>query len=111
MRNDRTTNFLLFVIALALVALALRPYVVPAIAKADTSSAYPLHIEPGVQMLRAPDGTSQVYGMVMVDMRDGKIWGFPTLTTSVYPVEVGSSKPPVSHPFLLGTFAFSDTGK
>ncbi len=111
MKKDGTTNFLLFVIAIALIALAARPYFAPVVTKADTSSAYPLHIEPGVQMLRSPDGTSQVYGMVVVDMRNGKIWGFPTLTTSVYPVDVGSTKPPVSHPFLMGTFAFSDTEK
>ncbi len=62
-------------------------------------------------MLRSPDGTTQVYGRMMVDLRNGKVWGFPTLSTSPYPVDVGSTKSPVSHPFLLGTFDFSDTDK
>lgn len=108
MKANTVTNFLLLVIAIALIAIAARPLFAPRAAKADTSGYYPVFIEPGVQMLRAPDGTSQVYGRVIVDLRNGQIWGFPTTTTAVYPVNVGSSKPPVSHPFLLGTFALQD---
>jgi hypothetical protein len=106
-----TTNFLLFVIAIALVAIAIRPLRVPQTAHADSSGVYPFYIEPGVVMLRSPDGTSQVYGRMMVDLRNGKVWGFPTLSTSPFPIDVGSTKPPVSHAFLLGTFDFSDTDK
>jgi hypothetical protein len=31
-------------------------------------------------MLRAPNNGRQVLGKVMVDPRNGNIWGFPTLT-------------------------------
>ena len=44
-------------------------------------------------------------------MQNGKVWGFPTTAMTVYPQDVSSPKPPVSHPFLLGIFAFEDTQK
>jgi hypothetical protein len=105
-------NLLLLVIAIALVAIALKPLRSPAPAQASTNTGfYPLYIEPGVQMLRSPVGAEQVYGKVVVDLRTGKIWGFPTLTQSTYPIDIGSNKPPVSHPMFLGTFAFEDMDK
>jgi hypothetical protein len=49
---------------------------------------------------------------MVVDMRSGKIWGFPTTTQDPYPVNQMSSAPPTSHhPFLLGTLALGDTNK
>jgi hypothetical protein len=71
-----TTNFLLLVIAVALIAIAARPYIDPSPARAQTTSAHPFYVEPGVQMLRAPDGSSQIYGKVVVDLLNGKVWGF-----------------------------------
>ncbi len=111
MRKDATTNVLLLVIAIALIAIAARPLRTPHAAHAQTSEAYPVFIEPGTQMLRSPDGTQNVYGRMVVDLQSGQIWGFPTLNSAPYPVDIGSTKPPVSHPFLLGTFAFSDMYK
>jgi hypothetical protein len=119
MKNSVTTNVLLLIIAIVLIAIAAKPLWYPHPAQAQTqtqaqpddAAPYPLYIEPGTQMLRAPDGTTQVYGRVMVDMQNGKIWGFPTTAMTVYPQDVSSPKPPVSHPFLLGTFAFEDTQK
>ncbi len=111
MKNLATTNILLLLIAIALMAIAIEPLRQPHPTQAQNSAPYPLYIEPGTQMLRSPDGTSQVYGRVMVDLQDGKIWGFPTLTMAAYPVDISSTKPPVSHPFLLGTFALADTEK
>jgi len=111
MRTDKTTNILLLVIAIALIGIAVRPLFAPRAARADAASAYPIFIEPGVQMLRSPDGTTQVYGKVVVDLQNGKVWGFPTLTSAVYPVDISSTKPPVSHPFLLGTFDFAGMEK
>jgi len=99
-------------IAIALLVIAARPLLAPSTAKADDGSgAYPVFIEPGVQMLRSPDGTGQVYGRVVVDLRNGKVWGFPTTTSAVYPIDIGSTKPPISHPFLLARFALSDMDK
>jgi hypothetical protein len=111
MENARLRTLLLTLIAGALIAIAIRPYMAPDVALAQSPSPYPLYIEPGTQMLRAPDGSRQVYGRVVVDMRTGKIWGFPTFTSDTYPVDVMDPKPKTSHPFVLGKFAFEDTDK
>ena len=36
-------------------------------------------------MLKSSDGSKQLYGRMVVDLRTGKIWGFPTYTTDPYP--------------------------
>jgi hypothetical protein len=111
MKNDRVTKILLSVIAIALIAIAIRPYVVPGPAHAQSGAAYPVFIEPGVQMLKTSDGRKQVYGRVVVDLRTGKIWGFPTISTDPYPFNALNSKPQTSQPFELGRFAFEDMDK
>lgn len=108
MRSQSLTNFLLLIIAVALIAIAVRPLFLPAPAQAQLTSPYPLYIEPGTQNLRVPDGSGQVFGRVVVDMRTGKIWGFPTNTLDPYPVNSVETKPQVSHPFVLGRFAFEE---
>jgi hypothetical protein len=110
MRKDGVTNFLLLLIAVALIAIAGKRYIDPAPAEAQTS-AHSFYIEPGVQMLRMPNGSGQVYGKVVVDMRNGKIWGFPTGSLNPYPSYPTDNKPTVSRPFALGRFAFEDTDK
>jgi hypothetical protein len=110
MKKDALTNVLLSLIAIALIAIAIRPYIDPPLAEAQ-SSAHSFYIEPGVQMLRAPNGTSQVYGKMVVDLRTGKIWGFPTGSLNPYPSNPMDAKPVVSRPFELGKFAFEDTDK
>jgi hypothetical protein len=116
MKNPATTNILLLVIALALIAIAARPYILPRAVRAQlappqTTASDPLYIEPGTVMLRSLDGNTQVFGKMVVDMNTGSIWGFPTLTGQPYPVDISSSKPPVSHPMFLGTFAFGDINR
>jgi hypothetical protein len=108
LRRDPVTNVLLLVIAIALVSIAARPYVEPVRAEAQSLPARLLYIEPGVQMLRAPDGSSQVYGKVVVDLRSGKIWGFPTGSLDPYPSSPIDNKPTISKPFALGRFALED---
>jgi hypothetical protein len=110
MKSDLVSKLLLSVIAMAMVAIAIRPYIAPGAAHAQ-STAYPVYIEPGVQMLKTSDGSKQVYGRMVVDLRTGKIWGFPTMTTDPYPFNALSSKPQTSHPFELGRFAFEDMDK
>jgi hypothetical protein len=107
MRRENLTVLLLLMIAVALVAIALQPLLSPHTAEAQ-STAYPFYIEPGSEMLRAPDGSKQVYGKVVVDMRNGKIWGFPTNAPQSYPSNGLQNKPPTSRPFELGRFAFED---
>jgi hypothetical protein len=111
MKKPTFTDILLLLIAVSLMVIALRPYVRPRSAQADSGQPYPLYIEPGTQMLRAPDGSKQLYGRVMIDMRNGKVWGFPTTGTDTYPTNAMDSKPQVSHPFVLGRFAFEDIEK
>lgn len=110
MKSDVVSKLLLSVIAIAMVAIAIRPYIAPGAAHAQ-STAYPVYIEPGVQMLKTSDGSKQVYGRMVVDLRTGKIWGFPTMTTDPYPFNALNSKPQTSHPFELGRFAFEDMDK
>jgi hypothetical protein len=47
----------------------------------------------------------------VVDMRNGKIWGFPTNAPQSYPSNGLQNKPATSRPFELGRFAFEDTNK
>jgi hypothetical protein len=111
MKNDSVTKLLLSVIAMALMAIAIRPYIAPRPAHAQNGAAYPVFIEPGVQMLKSSDGKKQVYGRVVVDLRTGKIWGFPTITTDPYPFNALNGKPQTSQPFELGRFAFEEMDK
>lgn len=111
MKSRTVTNLLLLVNGLGLLVVAGRPLIAPGKVEAQYSSGYPFYVEPGVVMLRAPDGSRQVYGRMMIDMRTGKIWGFPTNTQDPYPVNVVDSKPQTSHPFLLGRFALEDADK
>jgi hypothetical protein len=108
MKPDRQTKVLLLAIAILLALIALRPVLVPTMAHADSGGGYPVFVEPGVVMLRAPDGSKQVLGKVVVDLRNGNVWGFPTLSPDPYPATGSSSKPPVSHPFLLGNYSLAD---
>jgi hypothetical protein len=111
MRKSAVTNFLLLMIAIALTAIAARLYIDPATVQAQSTPVHSLYIEPGVQMLRKPDGSGQVYGKVMIDLRSGKIWGFPTGSPDPYPTNAMDNKPQTSRPFVLGKFAFEDTDK
>jgi hypothetical protein len=109
--NPLITNLLLGTIAAALVSIAVRPYVEPNVVHAQARNGGDFYIEPGVQMLRMPDGRGQVFGKVIVDLRNGKIWGFPTYSQDVYPTNLKNGKLPVSQPFALGQFALDETSK
>ena len=111
MKPDCQTNALLFVIAILLALIALRPVLKPTTAHADSNEGHPVFVEPGVVMLRAPDGSKQVLGKVIVDLRNGNVWGFPTLSPDPYPTIGSGTKPQVSHPFLLGNYALADTDR
>lgn len=66
-----------------------------------------LYIEPGTTILRNVDGSGGVQGKVVIDRRNGDIWGFPTRTSAPYPVAPTSHEPPISKPMYLGRFDFS----
>jgi hypothetical protein len=109
MRLDWTVKALLALAVLFLGMIALRPLLQPAPVMAQTDEAHRFYVEPGVTLLRKPDGLSQVYGKMFVDMRTGDIWGFPTTDSqSPYPVNPTNSAPPKSHPMYLGKFLLSE---
>jgi len=106
------TNTMLTFIAVFLGLIAFREYSSPAVANAQTQDVYPFYIEPGTRTLRAPDNSTQVLGKVVVDLRNGNIWGFPTSSPEPYPIDVtGNTKTPTSKPFLLGKFDFAATNR
>jgi hypothetical protein len=107
MKPINTTNVLLSIIALLLFAIAIRPFKSPEPVQAQVSSSN-VFIEPGVHMLRAPDNRRQVLGKVVVDLRNGRVWGFPTNGQQPYLMNTVTSRIEVSHPFELGRFALED---
>jgi len=100
------TTCLLTVIAALLAVIAFRPFTSPVAASAQSDYRY-LYIEPRTTTLRNPNGSAQVEGKVVIDMRNGNIWGFPTLSSAPYPVDNTKNEPPVSAPIYLGKFDFS----
>jgi len=111
MNLDRFIKALLVVIAVLLGMLVLRPIVQPEPVRAQADEGYPFYVEPGYTTIRKPDGTAQMYGKVVIDMRNGDIWGFPTLVQGPYPVDAAQTKPPKSSPMYLGKFMFSEASR
>jgi len=111
MNVDRFTRVMLVVIAALLGLIALRPLAQPVPVRAQAEDGYPFYVEQGYTMLRKPDGTAQVYGKMVIDMRTGDIWGFPTLTQSPYPIDSAQTKPPKSSPMYLGKFMFNEAAR
>jgi hypothetical protein len=111
LKIDIVTRLALIAIAVSLIVIVFRPLATPPLVEAQTGAPYPFYIEPGYLMLRSPDGSQQVLGKMVIDMRNGKIWGFPTLGDSPYPVDIMTKTPPTSHPIFLGRLAFADTEK
>ncbi|MGE0406826.1 MAG: hypothetical protein AB7O65_11045 [Candidatus Korobacteraceae bacterium] len=107
MTRDTTFHLLLAVIAILLAVLAFGPLVSPPAANAAPEEAPHFYIEPGTTTLRSPGGDRSVIGKVVVDLRNGNVWGFPTLTSAPYPVDSTKPAPPVSQPIYLGKYDFS----
>ena len=108
MNTLKTTNLLLAAIALLLLALVLRPVRTPEPVLAQSADTN-YFFEPGTFLVRAPDNSQQVYSKVVVDLSNGRVWAFPTLTPAPYPSDPVYSKPQTSHPFEVGRFALEDT--
>jgi hypothetical protein len=110
MKSLKITNLLLAAIAFLLLGLVLRPMRVPDPVLAQSSDT-DYFFEPGTFLVRAPDNSQQVYAKVVVDLRNGRVWAFPTLTPAPYPSDPIYNKPQTSHPFEIGRFALEDTKK
>ena len=108
MNLDRSVKTILLLIVVLLGVLVFRPLVQPVPAHAQADDGYPFYVEPGYTMIRKPDGTAQMYGKMVIDMRNGDVWGFPTLAQGPYPVDTAKTTPPKSYPIYLGKFMFSD---
>lgn len=104
MKCDRFCKTMLVVIAALLAAIAFRPFFAPPAASAQSAERAWLAFEPGVTTIRTPDNRTQVWGKVAVDLRNGNIWGFPTLQNDPYPRDPTQTEPPVSHPLYLGRY-------
>jgi hypothetical protein len=104
---DRLTKLLLGIIAAALLAIALRMYTEPATVVRAQNTESQLYVEPGVYMLRIPQG-GQVFGKVVTDLATGNVWGFPTNSIDPYPVSPLDAKPLVSHPIRLGRYSLGE---
>ena len=111
MKIDLITRLALIVIVACLIVIVFRPVAAPAVVEAQSGTPYPFYVEPGYVMLRSPDASQQVLGKMVIDLRNGKIWGFPTLGDSPYPIDITTKTPPISHPIYLGKLAFGDTEK
>ena len=111
MNFDLAVKLLLLFIAVSLGAIAVHLYIAPPAVQAQSGAPGPLYVEPGTFMLRAPDGSRSVLGKIMVDLRTGNVWGFPTLQQDPYPAPGIDTNKPVSHPFLVGKFALADMNK
>jgi len=106
MKPRTTTNLLLAANALLLLALVLRPFYLPAPVHAQISGN-DVFIEPGIYLLRSPDNRRQAFGKVVVDLRNGNVWGFPTYDRQLpYPSNPVRTASVTSQPFQLGRFAF-----
>lgn len=110
MESDRFVRAALMLIVAFLGLIALRPYVSPPAAQAQAPDLYPLYIEPDVHTIRVPDGTGEFFGKIIIDMRNGNVWGFPTGSRMPYPIKLGNEAP-VSHPVFLGKFDFAALNK
>jgi hypothetical protein len=107
MRLDLYTKAVLTAITLLLAVLALQStlHTVPVLADSDQPHFY---IEPGITNLRKTDGSSLGDGKVVIDLRNGDVWGFPTVQFgALYPVDISTNKPPTATPTYLGRFDFS----
>ena len=111
MKMDWFVKSALAAVVCLLAVLVFRPWSQPLSVQAQTADSRTFYVEPGYTMLRKPDGSGQMYGKMMIDMRTGDIWGFPTLVEGPYPVDATKADPPRSHPIYLGKFVLSEANR
>ena len=105
-RIDLYTKATLTMIAVLLAVLVFQPIPHPVVVQAQSDRPN-FYLEPGTNTLRKPDGTAQLRGKVVIDLKTGGAWGFPTMLGAPYPVDTTVTQPPVSEPMYLGRFDFA----
>lgn len=104
---DTYSKIVFTAIAVALSILALRSQVRTVRAQSDSFTAN-VYVEPGTVAIRSTDGGTVGEGKMMIDLKTGDVWGFPTTSSaSPYPIDPNSTKPPLSKPIYLGRFDLS----
>ncbi len=96
-------KFILTVIAGLLAILAFRPAATPPPVYAQTDDPA-IFVEPGIVSLRKPDGSAQGQGKMMIDLRTGNVFGFPTANLAPYPMDPLNQTPAISRAVYLGKF-------
>jgi hypothetical protein len=105
---DLYTKVIFTVIAVFLGVIVFRPLVLPTDSVQAQDDRPILYVEPGTTTIRTPDGSSQVEGKMMINLRNGDVWGFPTMYAGApYPVDPLNNKPAVANPIYLGRFDIS----
>ena len=80
MKLDWFVKLVLSMIVVLLGTLVLRPLFQSAPVEAQSVDGRSFYVEPGYAMLRKPDGSGQMYGKLMIDMRTGDIGDSPRLS-------------------------------
>ena len=80
-RIDLYTKVMLTAVVLLLGVLALQPFLSPAAVKAESEAAS-LFIEPGLTRIPGQGPNSDTMGKLVIDLRTGEAWGFPTMFTN-----------------------------
>jgi len=105
MKTDWLVKSLLLLVVIFLGIIALRPCLAPPVARAQSEDVYPITL--GLNQRFTLKG-SLVQGNIVLDLRNGNLWGFPDF---VQRSEFCDKPLPVSHPVLLGRLALEDLNK
>jgi len=104
--NQYYRSAVLTAIAVALCAIAVHSWMdAPRVHAESSGSNY--FVEPGINPIPTADRLGQTQGKVVINLQNGEIWGFPTSSNFLYPVDQTSQQPPLSKPVYLGKFDFS----
>jgi hypothetical protein len=107
MKLDMFAKAALLLVTFFLGLIAFERMLTPSKVEALSDADRRIYIEPGTTMLTAPDGRQNVLGKIVVDLRNGKIWGFPTQRPEPYPSTNATGQPPVVSPIYLGRYDLS----
>jgi len=107
-RGDLYIKVVLTAIAVFLGVIAFRPVVHTTDTVMAQTDGPEIYVEPGVTTIRSPNGSTQGDGKLMINLKNGDVWGFPTMYAGApYPVDPLNNKPAVAKGIYLGRFDLS----